>query len=157
LAGELRRRGDELERANADLLKINNALDEFTGAVAHDLKEPLRTLESYGHLVAEEYAAALGPEGAGYVDDMIKACRRLSNLIQDLLTLALAGRITNELQVFDLGHIVATVLKDLDALILRRDAEVVVAGELPAVLGDAQRVTQLVSNLITNGIKYNTS
>lgn len=157
LASELRRRGDELERANAELLKINNALDEFTGAVAHDLKEPLRTVESYSHFLAEEYVTELGPEGASYLDFLVKASRRLSNLIEDLLVLAQAGRITRELTAFDLGETVATVCNDLDALIQRSDASVVVVGTLPRVYGDSPRVTQLLSNLITNGIKYNTS
>lgn len=156
LAMELRRRGDELERANGDLLKINNALDEFTGAVAHDLKEPLRTVESYSHFLAEEYAKELGPEGASYLDFLVKASRRLSNLIEDLLTLAQAGRITREPTAFDLGETVATVCRDLDALVQRRDASVVVVDKLPRVVGDSPRVTQLLSNLITNGIKYNT-
>jgi PAS domain S-box-containing protein len=155
LAGELRRRGDELERANADLRKINNALDEFTGAVAHDLKEPLRTLESYSHFLADEYAGMLGPEGTSYLEYLIKASRRLSNLIEDLLVLAQAGRITNEPRAFDLGEIVALVRKDLDALIQRRNAEFVVAEPLPIIIGDSQRITQLLSNLITNAIKYN--
>jgi PAS domain S-box-containing protein len=157
LAQELRRRGDELERANADLMKINDSLDEFTGVVSHDLKEPLRTLESYGHFLLEEYAEQLGDEGAHYLDHMINASRRLSNLIEDLLALAQAGRITHELKAFDLNDTVRTACKDLDSLIQRRDAEVIIEGTLPAILGDSPRITQLLGNLITNAIKYNKS
>ena len=57
----------------------------------------------------EEYAAQLGAEGSEYLDYLMKASRRLSNLIGDLLVLAQAGRIANEPQVCDLNDIVATV------------------------------------------------
>jgi CheY-like chemotaxis protein len=114
-------------------------------------------VESYSHFLAEEYATELGPEGASYLDFLVKASRRLSNLIEDLLALAQAGRITRELNAFDLGETVATVCKELDALIQRSDASVAVVGTLPRVFGDSPRVTQLLSNLITNGIKYNAS
>src|SRR5207248_1935004 len=63
LANELRARGDELERTNQRLRTINSELEAFTHVVSHDLKEPLRTLQAYSSLLAEEHAARLGPDG----------------------------------------------------------------------------------------------
>jgi len=61
LANELRARRDELEATNDRLRAINTELEDFTYVVSHDLKEPLRTLQTYGHLLAEEYSVQLGP------------------------------------------------------------------------------------------------
>jgi PAS domain S-box-containing protein len=157
LANELRRRRDELERANATLRRINNELDEFTSVVSHDLKEPLRTLEAYSKFLAQEHAGRLGPDGLEYLNHLVRASRRFGDLIDDLLTLSLAGRVIRVPAAFRLGDTARTVCADLADLVRRKRALLRVAAPLPAIIGDEQRVTQLLANLIGNGLKYNTS
>ncbi len=155
LSNELRARGDELERTNHQLRTINSELEAFTHVVSHDLKEPLRTLQAYSHLLAEEHAAQLGPDGFQYVNHLIRASRRLGTLIDELLNLSQAGRITHAPQAFNLNAIVATVRQDLVDLIQRKEAIVLTEGSLPDVVGDPVRITQLLTNLVANGLKYN--
>ncbi len=155
LANELRARGDELEQTNQRLLAINKELEEFTYVVSHDLKEPLRTLQTTGQRLAEEYSAQLGADGFQYINHLIQASRRLGLLIDDLLHLGQAGRITRSLQAFDLFEAVATVRNDLIDLIQRKEATVLTEPSLPRVVGDRHRITQLLTNLIANGLKYN--
>jgi PAS domain S-box-containing protein len=157
LANELRARGDELERTNQSLRTINNELEAFTHVVSHDLKEPLRTLQAYSHLLAEEHAAELGPDGFQYVNHLIRASRRLGTLIDELLNLSQAGRSTHAPKAFNLNQIVATVRQDLVDLIQRKEAMILTEGSLPDVVGDPARITQLVTNLVANGLKYNNS
>jgi PAS domain S-box-containing protein len=156
LAKELRRRGDELEQAYAELLTINKELDDFTAVVAHDLKEPLRTLEAYSNLLAEEYSTRLGADGFECINYMLTASRRLSKLIDGVLTLSRAGKIATTPRVFHLNEAVAIVRRDLGDMMQRRNATLTVEGQLPTLVGDPQRVTQLLTNLVVNGLKYNT-
>jgi PAS domain S-box-containing protein len=155
LAKELRRRGDELEQAYAELLTINKELDDFTSVVAHDLKEPLRTLEAYSNLLAEEYSTRLGADGFECINYMLTASRRLSKLIDGVLTLSRAGQIATTPRVFHLNEAIAIVRRDLGDMILRRNATLTVEGQLPTLVGDPERVTQLLTNLVVNGLKYN--
>ena len=157
LADELRSRGDELEGANQRLRTINTELEEFTYVVSHDLKEPLRTLHYYGNLLADEYSAQLGADGFQYINHLIRASRRLERLIHDLLDLSQAGRITRSSAAFDLIEAVATARNDLGDLIQRKQATVLTEGSLPRVVGDRDRIIQLLTNLIANGLKYNQS
>jgi PAS domain S-box-containing protein len=157
LANELRARGDELERANADLRLINRELEEFTSVVSHDLKEPLRTLQAFSGFLAEDYSRQLGPDGFQYISHLVQASRRMGALIDDLLTLSGAGKITDDLETFDLNEIVATVRRDLADLMARKEADLIVEGSLPIVVGDPPRITQLLANLVGNGLKYNTN
>jgi PAS domain S-box-containing protein len=157
LANELRSRGDELERANERLRTINAELEDFTYVVSHDLKQPLRTLENYGHLLFEEYSNRLGPDGFQYIHHLIQASHRLGTLIDDLLSLSQAGRSAGPTQPFDLFEAVATARTDLVDLIQRKEATVLTEGSLPRVVGDRYRITQLLTNLIANGLKYNQS
>src|SRR5439155_15435391 len=62
LAKELGARRDELEKTNARLRQINAELEDFTHVVSHDLKEPLRTIEAFSNLLAQDYTAQLGPD-----------------------------------------------------------------------------------------------
>src|SRR5207249_3136816 len=129
----------------------------FTHVVSHDLKEPLRTLQAYSHILAEEHAAQLGPDGFGYINHLIGASRRLGILIDELLNLSQAGRITLAPQVCGMIEILATVRQDFVVLLKRKQATLVAEGSLPAVIGDPVRITQLVANLVGNGLKYNQS
>src|SRR5204863_86621 len=72
-------------------------------------------------------------------------------------TLCRAGRIASTPQPFALDEAVATVRRDLGDLIARKDATFLAEGSLPMVQGDPERITQLVMNLVGNGLKYNTS
>jgi PAS domain S-box-containing protein len=155
LGDELRRRGDELEHANLELRTINKELDDFTSVVSHDLKEPLRTLEAYSNLLAEDFSTQLGPDGFECINHMLMASRRLGKLIDDLLALSRAGRIATKPRVFHLNEALAIVRRDLGDMIQRKKAAVVTEGPLPPIVGDMERIIQLLANLIANGLKYN--
>jgi PAS domain S-box-containing protein len=157
LAGELRRRGDELEQANGQLRRINRELDDFTYVVSHDLKEPLRTLEAFSAFLAQDYGDELGAEGGDYINHLVQAGRRLGTLIDDLLALSRAGRSTHPPVSFDLSASLTTACKDLAGLIQQKGARVHVEGHLPLAMGDPMRITQLLTNLLGNGLKYNES
>jgi PAS domain S-box-containing protein len=157
LANELRAKAVEVGQANAQLRRINQELEEFTHVVSHDLKEPLRTLETFSNFLRQDYGAILGQEGQEYIDYLIQASRRLGALIDDLLTLSRAGRVINTPRPFSWDDTIPIVMVDLLDLIQRKQAVVRVEGQLPAVMGDPQRVAQLLSNLISNGLKYNSS
>jgi PAS domain S-box-containing protein len=157
LAEELRARRDEFERANVRLRQINSELEDFTYVVSHDLKEPLRTLQAYSHILAEEYSGQLGPDGFQYINHMVRASRRLGQLIDELLKLSQAGACARPPQRFNLIEAVATARQDLVDLIQRKEAIVLTEGSLPDIVGDPHRIMQLMTNLIANGLKYNQS
>src|SRR5207244_2459175 len=106
---------------------------------------------------AAEVSAQPGADGLQYINHLIRASGRLGNLIEDLLSLSQAGRITHSAQAFDLIEAVATARGDLADLIQRKEATVLTEGSLLRVAGDRQRIIQLLTNLIANGLKSNQS
>jgi PAS domain S-box-containing protein len=157
LGNALRQQAEELQRANEQLRRTNRELDDFTYVVSHDLKEPLRTLQAFSNFLSEDYGDKLGAEGKEFIGHLIAASKRLGILIDDLLTLSRAGRVINTQQLFDFNDTVNQVKGDLANLIQRKNAVVRVEGPLPSVAGDPQRIAQLLTNLISNGLKYNNS
>jgi PAS domain S-box-containing protein len=155
LANALKAKAAEVAQANAHLRRVNQELEDFTYVVSHDLKEPLRTLEAFSNFLAHDYAGMLGEEGNEYLRHLIQASHRLGALIDDLLTLSRSGRVIHTPRPFAWDDLLQTVLADLRDLIDRQHATVRVEAPLPSAVGDPERVIQLLSNLIANGLKYN--
>ncbi len=155
LEAELQVKNDRLALANAELSRKNKELDEFTYVVSHDLQEPLRTLIAFSDFLMRDQGDRLDDAGKEYVRYLVEASRRLRALIQDLLSLSRAGKVTAEFARVDLGEVVDVLKSDLSELIRTRNAEVRVLGPLPAVWGDRDRIGQLLANLVVNGLKYN--
>jgi PAS domain S-box-containing protein len=157
LANALRSTADEVGRANDRLRKINQELEDFTYVVSHDLKEPLRTLEAFSTFLARDYGNVLAGEGQEFLKHLIEASRRLRDLIDGLLALSRAGRVIGAPRAFSWEDVLEIVQGDLSDLVHRRQATLRVEEPLPAAAGDPERVVQLLTNLVSNGLKYNTN
>lgn len=157
LARAVQAKAEELAQANERLRRINQELEEFTYVVSHDLKEPLRTLEAFSNFLADDYGDVLQDEGREYLAHLIQASRRLARLIDDLLTLSRVGRFLKKPAPFWWEPLLELVAADLHELLQRKQAVLRVEGPLPPAVGDPERIGQLLTNLVSNGLKYNTS
>ena len=155
LEAELKEKNHRLARTNDELSRKNREMDEFTHVVSHDLQEPLRTLIAFSDFLLQDYDDRLDAEGQEFVRHIVDASRRMRSLIQDLLTLSRAGKVTGEFQAVNLNGVISVIRSDLAELIRAKGAEFVVEGPLPDLWGDQDRIGQLFANLIVNGLKYN--
>ncbi len=159
---QLRRINRELEElkerlaiANDELSQKNRELDEFVYVVSHDLQEPLRTLIAFSDFLLKDYGDRLEPEGQEFVRYLVDASRRMRAMIHGMLNLSRAGKVIGEFEVVDLEDLVTVIRTDLGELLRSRSAQLQMALPLPKILGDRDRIGQLLINLISNGIKYN--
>ena len=155
LEAELQEKNDRLARTNEELSRKNREMDEFTYVVSHDLQEPLRTLIAFSDFLMRDCGDRLDANGKEYVRYLVEASRRMRTLIHGLLTLSRAGKVIGEFGAVDLDEVVCVVKADLGELIRAKGAELLVAGPLPTLWGDRDRIGQLIANLIGNGLKYN--
>lgn len=156
LARALRERARAVHRANVQLRRINQELEDFTYVVSHDLKEPLRTIEAFSNFLALDCADQLSEMGQEHLQHITQASQRLGRLINDLLKLSRAGRVIGNRRHLSWDNLVQTALSDLQNLQDRTHGiKVRVEGELPSVEGDPERLHQLLVNLLSNAIKYN--
>ena len=140
---------EELERSNSEL-------DDYTYAVSHDLKAPLRTIEAFGNFLLDDYSDKLDDEGREYVRRMSEASIRMKNLIDDLLLISRVGRKNTEITRVDFNQLLQEIIDDFETVINERSAEIVV-DDLPTLFTQRVWMKQLFSNLINNGIKFNNS
>jgi PAS domain S-box-containing protein len=154
---QLRRINRELEELKDTLSQRNRELDEFVYVVSHDLQEPLRTLIAFSDFLLRDYGEKLEAEGQEFVRYLVDASRRMRSMIHGMLNLARVGKVIGENTLVNLDELLAVIKTDLGELLRSRGAVLRVAGPLPLVWGDRDRIGQLLANLIVNGIKYNKS
>ena len=147
-ARQLRARAEELQRLKHDL-------DDFTYIASHDLQEPLRGIRACCEMLLEDYGGKLDQPGRRRLAKLVGLCGRLENLIADLLTYCRVGGVQPAQTSIDLEEVVGEVLETLGPMIQQQNAAVCVEGRLPEVTGDAMLIGLVLTNLISNGLKFN--
>ncbi len=153
---ERKQKDEELKRLLADLERSNRELDDYTFAVSHDLKAPLRTIESFSSFLLEDHSDNLDDEGKEYLQRMILATKRMNTLIQDLLLISRVGRLNSEIDLVDLYELISDIVDDMELILNERNGEMIYT-KLPSIKTQKVWIKQVFSNLISNGLKFNES
>ncbi|HEU4630477.1 MAG TPA: ATP-binding protein [Gemmatimonadaceae bacterium] len=148
--------GLENARLYATAQRATRARDVVLGVVSHDLRNPLAAIGLHARALRERAAATADRERM--VSAICESAEWMQRLIQDLLDVAAveAGRLSLERRPADVGAIVARALGTFEGeaaergLVLRGE----VAPTLPAAHGDAERILQVLANLIGNAVKF---
>lgn len=144
-------RTQELLAKNEELEFSNHELQQFAWVVSHDLKEPLRKIETFVKIIDERYLPD-NETAKDYVRRTIKSAERMSNLISDLIDYS---RLSSDVipQKLNLNDIVEEVLADLDYIADEKNA-VISVKQLPSVTGVSSQLRQLFQNLVSNSLKF---
>jgi len=138
----------------AELQEINAELESFSYSVSHDLRSPLVVVQGFAGMLLAGYDDRLDAVGRSYAQHIVAGTRRMDTLIEDLLTYSHLRRAAVELKPVSLEAVVAEVLTQLEPEILGKDAHVTVEKPLPHVIGHYAILIQVVTNLLTNGLKF---
>jgi PAS domain S-box-containing protein len=153
LERRVRDRTRELEALTERLQRSNQELEQFAYVASHDLQEPLRAVTSYTQLLERKLSDALDDKTSRYMHYIVDGAARMQQLIQDLLTYSRAGRYELNREESDLNILLSQALQNLQVAIAESHA-VISSESLPALKVDVGQLTQLLQNLIGNGIKY---
>jgi two-component system, sensor histidine kinase and response regulator len=142
-----------VEQRTQQLEAANRELEAFSYSVAHDLRSPLSAISGFMRLLQHAMEKDLSVQGRHYLEVIDANIKRMSVLIDDLLSLAQMERLELARELVDLGAIVTACIVEIREEYAGRDVEVEV-GELPTCMGDAVLLHQAMSNLIGNAFKY---
>ena len=134
------------------LKKKNEELAQFNYVASHDLQEPLRTISSFSELLTRKYAEVLGEGGQSYLNLINSSAKRMSNLINDLLSYSRIGREPKKESV-DCNTLLKEVMDDLKGVI-EEAKPVFHIMNLPTINANRVGLYQLFLNLIGNAIKF---
>jgi PAS domain S-box-containing protein len=144
---------EEMAKLNRELATTNQDLESFSYSISHDLRAPVRAVDSFSRILLDNYAANLPPDGLRYLEKVRNNARKMGDLIDDLLLFSRLSRKVIETRKVDFTQIVSNVLEDLRTERENRQVEIVV-GDLPPGQGDSSLLTQVFMNLIGNALKY---
>jgi len=142
-----------LQQRTAALEAANRELEAFNYSVAHDLRAPLRGIDSFSQLLIERYSQRLDSEGLAYLNRVRAAASRMSQLIDALLSLAQVGRGQQQPLDLDFSQLVQSVASEIAAANAGRSVPVVVAPGMRAY-ADPRLLRIVVANLLENAWKF---
>jgi PAS domain S-box-containing protein len=140
------------ERSRA-LQQSNRELEDFASIASHDLQEPLRKILAFSDRLQTHSAPDLDEKGLDYLRRIVGSCRRMRQLVDDLLAYSRYAVAPGSPVWLDLGRLCKLVLADLGEQIERSGATVEV-GELPSLMAEPTHMRQLFQNLISNALKF---
>ena len=151
----LKKSNQELEGAQ-DLLKASNEdLRTFAYIVSHDLKEPLRMINSYTKLIKRRLKGKLDEDTTQFMFFIIDGSHRMKEMLDDLLQYATAANKEVFKEVVNIQYPIEIAIKNLEIQIKEKNANVEIAEEvLPNIHASFSHMTQLFQNLIGNAIKF---
>lgn len=139
-------------RAEEALRRSTEELRWFSYRVAHDLREPLRTITVYAELLDSDHEGKHDPRTTQFLGFIGAAAGRMRLFIDGLLEYSQAANAQNEISTFECEPMVARVVANLNAAIEESGARIT-CDCLPAIVGDV-RLEYVFQNLIGNAIKY---
>lgn len=136
-----------------ELQNTINELEAFSYTVSHDLRAPLRAMQGYSHALLEDYAGNWGTEERSLLTRINKAAERLDVLIQDLLTYSKASKGTQAIVPVNLDRLVQDIITGYPTF-QDEKLDFEIQHPLQPVLGHESGLTQVISNLLTNAVKF---
>ena len=142
------------EERRLKIIAANRELESFASSISHDLRAPLRTMQGMALALQEDYGHLLDQSAQTYARKIVNASERMDELIQDLLEYSRMNLSDFALTPVDLHSVVEEALAMLAANIRDSGASVEVEGRLPALKGNRTLLLQVITNLVTNALKF---
>jgi PAS domain S-box-containing protein len=147
----------ELEQVVAERTsELRNTIGELEGfsySVSHDMRAPLRAMQSFSQYLIDEYAGKLDEKGINYLHQIMRSAVRLDRLIQDVLSYTRIVHGEVPMEPVDLDRLLRDIVETFpNGQPLKPDIRI--KGTVPPVIGNQALLAQCVTNLVSNGAKF---
>lgn len=143
---------EKVEERTEKLHRAYKELEMFAYSVSHDLRAPLRHVDGFLRLLYSNIATPSDTVN-GYYEKIISASKRMSAMIDDLLSFSRLGRKDLTMSQVDLNQIILEIIEQYKPETTSRNINWMIK-PLPQVYGDKNLLHQAFENLIANAIKY---
>ena len=163
---------DDTEKANIELIETQGKLkdslielremdikkDQFISIAAHELKTPLTSIHGFSQLLQNRKVANNFTKRNKYLKIMDHETKRLSKLVGDILDLSRIdlGTVKLGLDKMNVNNMMDNIRLEMDIQIKEKklDSEYNVEKNLPSIVTDIEKLTEIIVNLINNAVKY---
>lgn len=147
----------EVYKMNAQLHQLDKLKDDFVSIASHELRTPMTAIRSYVWMAINRSDIPLSPKMKRYLERTLVSTERLINLVNDMLNISRieSGRVEIKSQPFALGTLLTDVIYEVDAKAKERGVTVICPQQqIPNVFADADKVHQVLLNLVGNSLKF---
>jgi PAS domain S-box-containing protein len=154
---QLQKHSQELEKVvaerTAELRQALAQLEGFSYSISHDLRAPLRAMNGFADVVLKEHGPELRAEARELLERVVQSGKRLSVLVEEVLSSAQAKTAAAQLKAVSLSTLLPRIVEDYPNLQQHRSA-IEIRQPLAPVLATEPLLTQCISNLLGNAIKF---
>jgi PAS domain S-box-containing protein len=143
---------EALKKTLEERTEMIHALESLNYTLAHDLRAPIRAIRGFSEALSDNGLS--GEEGKEYAERIQQAGERMSQLLDNLLQYSRLSSQTVPLGPVDLGPKLGTIVAELSREIQAANAQIQVHEPLPVVCGNATLIEQVLSNLVSNALKF---
>ncbi len=138
-----------------DRVLLERQKDDFVGVATHELKTPVTSIKAYAQILLKRFRREGNEASAIMIEKMDQQLNKLIGLIGDMLdvTKIEGGRLQFQESFYDFNELVIEVVEELQRTTSDHEIELKL-DESEKVFGDRERIAQVLTNLITNAIKY---
>lgn len=155
---EVRKLNEELEQRVKDrtreLLSVVSQLEAFTYTVSHDLKSPLRAVESYIRIIMEDYGKVINKDMAYMLSNVRNISKDMIEMISKLLQYSTASRSELNLEEINTEAKFVSCFNELKAADPERHIELIIETGLPNIMADRILFGQVITNILSNSFKF---
>jgi len=131
-----------------------NELESFTYTVSHDLKSPLRAVEGYSRIIAEDYGDKLGQEAGEMLQNIRNISRDMIDMIGRLLQYSTTSKAPIDKEKIDTGALVKSIFNELLSADPGRNIQLDIETGLPEIFADRVMIRQAIYNILSNSVKF---
>lgn len=144
----------DLKAANEKLRELGKQKDDFMAVASHELKTPVTSIKLYTNLLHNKFLKMKDAKSAESISRIDGQLNKLVNLINDLLdvTKIESGKLRYNLEFFDLNELIKETAREMQVTTEHRIVSKLEKSE--SILGDRDRLGQVLTNFISNAIKY---
>lgn len=144
-----------LREQHESLLASNAELEQFAYVTSHDLRQPLRMINSYLQMLEKRLGPELSGDNRQMLDFAVEGATRLDDMMVSLLEYSRVGRLNQSMHSVNLQGCFDEACRFLQSEILASGAQIETPqGSWPSMLVNADELTRLFQNLLANAIKY---
>ena len=154
---EIRKLNKKLELKVMDLEEVTRMKTEFLSLTSHELRTPLTPIKAQLEMLHDGYMGIMNKKQEDSIEVILRNLKRLDTLINDILDISRieAGRIRMSFDYMCLNDAVREVINMQEPFAKGKGITITAKlAQLPPIIGDAERLRQVISNLVNNAIKF---
>lgn len=148
----------EIEKKSIEIEIANKHKSMFLANMSHELRTPLNAILGYTELISDNIYGPVPNKIREVLERLEKNGRHLLGLINDILDLSKieAGKLSLSLDKYSMDDLIQTAIASVEALASEKNLsmQIDMPPDLPVAVGDAQRISQVILNLLGNAIKF---